>query len=254
MPPDAAVRNSCQKDVPITGDPKLGLLAYLTYYENTLRTSRYAHPKRLVRYGAKAYSQNDEDGILQELFSRIGTTNRQFVEFGVQGGGECNSLLLLTSGRPGTWLDAESAFEARIRDRFGIFLSTGQLGFQLAQVTVGNVNQLFAAIHPNLDLLSIDIDYNDNWVREALTVIWPRVVAIEHSESLKPPLSLAAPYGADNRWTGDNYFGASLKALENFGCSKGYKLVSAENHYEPPRYFMQNPVGHRPGIGRYVQI
>lgn len=48
-------------------------------------------PKFLERYGYKVYSQNDEDGILQEIFARIGTQTKRFVEFGVQDGLECNS-------------------------------------------------------------------------------------------------------------------------------------------------------------------
>lgn len=35
-------------------------------------------------------SQNGEDGILEELFHRIGTVNKYFVEFWVQDGLECN--------------------------------------------------------------------------------------------------------------------------------------------------------------------
>jgi len=52
------------------------------------------HPKRLLRYGFKVYSQSDEDGIIQEIFNRIGTSNRVFIEAGV----ECNSVKLLIEG------------------------------------------------------------------------------------------------------------------------------------------------------------
>jgi hypothetical protein len=43
----------------------------------------------------KVYSQNGEDGILGEIFRRIGTTHRYFVEFGVETGRECNSARLV---------------------------------------------------------------------------------------------------------------------------------------------------------------
>lgn len=31
--------------------------------------------KHLEKYGFKVYSQSDEDGIIEEIFNRIGTTN-----------------------------------------------------------------------------------------------------------------------------------------------------------------------------------
>jgi len=39
-----------------------------------LAKPRHADPKRLLRYGFKVYSQNEEDGIIQEIFKRVGAT------------------------------------------------------------------------------------------------------------------------------------------------------------------------------------
>lgn len=41
---------------------------------------KYRDPKRLIGYEYQAYSQNGEDGIIEEIFKRIGTTDRFFVE------------------------------------------------------------------------------------------------------------------------------------------------------------------------------
>ena len=43
----------------------------------------------------KIYSQNGEDGIIEFIFSQIGTTNKFSVEFGFGNGFECNTILLL---------------------------------------------------------------------------------------------------------------------------------------------------------------
>jgi hypothetical protein len=61
----------------------------LRYWAEELAKPRNAEPKRLLRYGFKVYSQSDEDGIIQEIFRRVGTTTKTFIEFGVDTGNEC---------------------------------------------------------------------------------------------------------------------------------------------------------------------
>lgn len=54
----------------------------------------------------KIYSQNGEDGILNFLFSYIGTTNKFLVEIGCDDASECNGRLLLESGWDGILIDS----------------------------------------------------------------------------------------------------------------------------------------------------
>src|ERR1700750_209690 len=67
----------------------------LRFWQDELAKPRNADPKRLLRYGFKMYSQCDEDGIIQEIFRRIGPSDRRFVEFGVETGVQCNTVKLL---------------------------------------------------------------------------------------------------------------------------------------------------------------
>lgn len=252
------------------------------YRLEELKTPRYADPKRLLRHGFKVYSQSDEDGLIQEIFKRIGTTNRTFVEFGVETGVECNTVKLLMEGWKGLWIDGSEQHIAEMRNTFAPRIEAGQLRLRENIVTAENINALIEQgnITGEIDLLSIDIDYNDYWVWKAITVVRPRVVVIEYNASLRPPMSLVVPYEPTRRWDGTNFFGASLEALVKLGHEKGYRVVgcnytgvnaffvrddvagdhfidpaTSQEHYEPPRYFYAfQPAGHRGRPGPYVSV
>jgi hypothetical protein len=251
------------------------------YWADELAKPRNTVPKRLLRFGFKVFSQGDEDGIIQEIFRRVGTTNRTFIEFGVDTGIECNTVKLLLDGWRGLWFEG-STNAANIRTNFSSFFKEGKLHALEAFIDAENVNSLFekGGITGNIDLLSIDIDGNDYWVWKAIEVVQPRVVVIEYNASLRPPLSLVVPYDTKAMWNGTSYFGSSLEALARLGRAKGYRLVgcsfsgvnaffvkdevagthfldpaTAEEHYEPARYFFNLlAAGHPPQLGPYVSV
>ncbi|HEY4922652.1 MAG TPA: hypothetical protein VII40_21310 [Xanthobacteraceae bacterium] len=251
-------------------------------WADELAKPRHADPKRLLRYGFKVYSQADEDGIIQEIFRRIGTTNRTFVEFGVEAGVECNTAKLLLDGWNGLWIEAAPPYAAAIRNNARSYIEGGQLKLIESLVTAESINKLIASagLGGEIDLLSIDIDNNDYWVWKAIDAVKPRVVVIEYNPTLRPPLSLVVPYRPDAQWDGTNYFGASLEALVRLARAKDYRVVgcnisggnaffvrndqgvgaflepaTAEEHFEPARYYfaMLNG-GHRPRLGPYVAV
>jgi hypothetical protein len=254
----------------------------LRYWDDELAKPRNADPKRLLRHGFKMYSQCDEDGIIQEIFRRIGAKHRTFIEFGVETGIECNTVKLLIEGWRGLWLDGAPGNIAQIRSRFDSFFRENRLQAIQSLVTAENINALIGqgGVSGEIDFLSIDIDQNDYWVWQAIEVVKPRVVAIEYNATLRPPFSGVVPYNPTQAWDLSNYFGASLEALVRLGRRKGYRLVgcsisgvnaffvhegcagdhfldppTAEEHYEPPRYFFGLLTGgHRPNPGPYVLV
>lgn len=248
-----------------------------------MQLPRYREELRLLRFGYRAYSQSDEDGILAEIFRRVGTTNRLFVEFGVGDGLECNTLNLLVGGWQGLWIECDEQAVARIRERFAAFVEgKKRLRVEHATVSPDNIDDLLKRLVPceEPDLLSVDIDGNDYWVWQAISARQPRVVMIEYNALWQPPISVTISYDPAHHWNRTAYFGASLKALEKLGASKGYNLVgccfaginaffvrqdlcddkflspfTAENHYEPARPFMiGKPTFHLPGIGPLTTI
>jgi hypothetical protein len=254
----------------------------LAAWTREIETPRNAAPKRLLRHGYKVYSQNDEDGIIAEIFRRIGTTGRVFVEFGVESGAECNTVKLLVEGWRGLWIEANPASMVAIRQAFAPFLETRQLAVEERAVTAENIDALLArgGIAGEIDLLSIDIDYNDYWVWKAIQAVNPRVVVIEYNATLRPPMAVVVPYDPTRQWDGSNFYGASLEALVRLGAQKGYRIVgcslagvnaffvrqdlcadrfhepaTADEHYEPPRHYLHLlPSGHRSRPGPFVAV
>ena len=263
------------QDYRLRGWQQARILHYLdTLYEleadraiqELLAQPRYQDPKRLNRFEAKTYSQGGEDGILQEVFRRIGTTNRFFVEFGCGDGTENNTVLLLTTGWRGLWLEADPAAVRKIGSHFAREIRDQRLEVSQAFVTAENIESLFSAANvPSVfDLLSIDIDLNDYHVWRSLTSYRPRVVVIEYNAVFPPGVDWVVDYDPRGAWDGTSRAGASLTALERLGRQKGYRLVgcnlggvnaffiredlvgehfaapfSAEHHYEPQRIPLQ---------------
>jgi hypothetical protein len=190
-----------------------------------------------MRYGFKGlsaaelrvFSQNGEDGVLAEIFSKIGTTNQFFVEFGVQDGLECNTRLLMeVLGWSGVYFEPDGNSFSRLSERLQ---NRDDVATFREFVTPDNVNTLFAqaAVPVELDLLSIDIDGQDYWVWEALDGFRPRVVVIEYNTALPVEPRVVETKGAvQDRSTAFNFVGASLGAMQDLGRRRGYTLVHAE--------------------------
>jgi hypothetical protein len=194
-----------------------------TEYENRRRLE---DPLYLERYGYKIYSQNDEDGIIEEIFNRIGTTDRRFIEFGVQNGLESNCHYLLFKGWTGLWIDGDRKFVQELQKLFDRPIKDKRLRIINAFITTENINRLIGKeIRGELDLLSIDIDGNDYWIWEAVDCINPRVVVIEYNAKFPPPAEWIMPYNLVHIWNGSDLHGASLKSLEKLGSTRGYQLV-----------------------------
>jgi len=253
------------------------------HWQEALQLPRYQDEKRLTRHGYKVYSQQDEDGIIAEILRRIGgTIPKTFIEFGVENGLECNTLRLLVDGWSGLWLEGDANYVQQIKTHLAEYVSRAQLKVGHAFVTTQNVNELFAShgMSGEIGLLSVDIDGNDIWVWQAVSVVKPAIFVCEYNASWAPPLSIAQPSDEKIYWRGTNYFGCSLEALTKISAQKGYKLVgcnfsganaffvredlvgdqfhapfTAAEHYEPARYWLRHlKAGHRAGIGPIVQV
>lgn len=178
----------------------------------------------LLAYGRQVYSQNDEDGLIEEIWRRVGTgAPGSLVEFGVGDGTENNTLNLLAAGWRGSWLGGEA-----VRVRW----QGSRLRFRQCWISADNVvallaEELQAWRTDSPDLLSIDLDGNDWHLWKAVlgAGIRPAILVAEYNPLLAPPTRWVMPHDAEHRWQGDDWYGASLAALHELMEASGYRLV-----------------------------
>ena len=244
-----------------------------------LRTTKQARetaetPRhQLARFEQNVMSQQGEDGILREIFYRIGPGKKYFIEFGIEEGTVCNTALLASRyGWGGLYIDATPEDMEKVRRRYA---GRTDITVRNAFITAENIAGIFAeaGVPEEPDLLSIDIDGNDYWVWKALSSYRPRVLVIEYNAAYPPPRRWIMEYNPVHRWDWTTHFGASLSALTDLGNSLGYALlgtdrqgvnafflrrdllpgtgfreVTAEEAYHPPRYgILRTPWPYRDG-------
>ncbi|MEK7137938.1 MAG: hypothetical protein AAB787_00365 [Patescibacteria group bacterium] len=183
----------------------------------------------------KVYSKHGGDGILAYIFSKIGVTNRTFVEIGVENGLECNTAnLSFNFGWNGLLIDANEDWIRSAQNFYQKKLGNFSTKIKMIAefVTAENINQLIkrGGMQGEIDLLSIDIDSNDYWIWRSITVINPRVVVMEYNASLGfRPITIK--YNPHLHYQKDSlYFGASLTALSKLAEEMGYILVACDVH------------------------
>lgn len=250
---------------------KQTLLLQHQFIQTLLAQPRYADAKRLNHFEQQVFSQNGEDGVIAEIFRRIGTTDKYFVEIGVGDGLENCTVRLLSQDWKGCWIDGDEIALDSVRRNFHQPLADRRLALKYALVSAENVSSLLFELNvpAQFDLLSVDIDRNTYFVWEALKKWQPRVVVVEYNSSPLADTDWKVAYDPKRHYNWTSYFGASLKAYEKLGAELGYILVgcelagvnaffvrkdlvgdkfaapfTAENHYEPPRFFLVRRDGH----------
>lgn len=230
---------------------------------------RYSDSKRLLHFGFQVCAQHREDGMIAEIFSRIGIRDRIFLEIGIGDGIENNTSFLASQGWRGFWIDADNTFIQELNKKSEI---ATRIRWKVAKITRENIEGLLKELQvpKEFDLLSLDIDQNTYYAWEGMGNFRPRVIVIEYNASLPPDIDWKVKYDPTRVWDRSANYGASLKALELLGRDRGYSLIgcdfsgtnaffvrddvmdvgmfsapfTAENHYEPPRYPFAFAAGH----------
>ncbi len=184
------------------------------------------YPERLIARRFRLHSQNQEDGILLNLFQQAGVTDARFVELGSGSSGGNAAMFAAELGWTGLMVEGDPGKAGLAARKFP--RATGVC----AWISPETVNDLLRqnGFTGEVDLFSLDIDGNDYWVWKAMTACSPRVVVLEYNSMLGAERAVTIPYDPafsrrDHRFC---YFGASLTALTRLSAQKGYRLVAVE--------------------------
>ena len=183
----------------------------------------------------KVWSQWGEDGIIEHLLRHVAIANTVFVEFGVQDYSEANTRFLLRNRNwSGLIFDGSEENIARVR-RDSVYWQH-DLTAQAAFITRDNINALISdqGVSGDIGLLSIDIDGNDYWVWEAISIVSPRIVIVEYNALFGPTAAVSIPYDAGFKRSqahfSNLYWGCSLRALEYLGKRRRYVLIGCNSN------------------------
>jgi hypothetical protein len=180
---------------------------------------------------SKIFSSAGEDGIIEEIFRNIGTTNKYFVEFGATTAAN-NTDNLAAQGWNGLLMgNVQTGLKWKIKNWLklleGRFAEIKDIKNEF--VTAENINDLFCkySVPKIFDFLSIDIDGNDFWVWKAIDEAHfkARVVCIEFNSNFSLNQSFTIKYNPNHLYAKNKYYGASLLAMKKLGELKGYRLI-----------------------------
>src|SRR5687768_2777735 len=185
------------------------------------------YPERLTAQRFRLSSQNQEDGLTLALLHEAGTKTQRFIEIGSGLSGGNGAFLARECGWSGLMVDGHRDHMQQVGRRFPTTTAVA------AWITRENINDLIAehGYAGEIDLFSLDLDGNDYWVWEAVTVSSPRMLIMEYNSMFGPDRSVTIPYDSTfdrHRHHSMMYYGASLAALTRLNARKGYRLVAVE--------------------------
>jgi hypothetical protein len=175
----------------------------------------------IAEFAHNVTSQFGEDGIIAEIFRRIGTVHPSCVEFGAWDGKHLSNTWSLwhEQGWRAVLIEGHPERHAALARSLADFPQVRALCAYVQPEGENGLDSLLAncGLEHDFDLLSIDVDGDDYHIWRGLNQFRPRVVVIEYNPTIPPDLELVQHKGG--------YFGASARALVLLASAKGYRLA-----------------------------
>ncbi len=223
---------------------------------------RTKFPDSLALFGASTYSQNDEDGILEEIFKRLSISEITFFEFGVATN-ENNGIAMLLNKARGCWYDKGlTEFKKSLGAKKNLHIFDDFITLENIESLTQQGLDVLKIGKKDLDLLSLDLDGNDYYLMDKIigSGLQPKILCLEYNAKFRPPVDVKIAYNPDHQWTSDDYFGCSLQAyvsllkkeytllvcnLSGINCffvrndlASKFTIYSVEDLYQPTRYYL----------------
>lgn len=178
----------------------------------------------LLQFGANIRSQYGEDGIIAEIFRRIGEGSRWCVELGaLNGTHDSNTYALMERGWSGVLIEADLTYFEKLQRLYAQNPRAHCLNSFVSFEGPDSLDALFARtpLPAEFDLFSLDVDGAEYHLWDSLTRYRPRVLVIEFNPTIPPEVDFVQPRDMTV------FQGSSLRALVRLGKEKGYELVAA---------------------------
>ncbi len=177
----------------------------------------------LKEFRTNVTSRAGEDGVLAEIFRRIGATTNWCVEFGALNGKHDSNVwtLIKNEGWSGVLIEADRTYFEKLVENYQDTPRTTCLNLFISFKGENRLDAIFArtALPKEFDLLSIDIDGNDYHVWESLVEYRPKVVVVEFNPTIPNDIIFVQPRDMSVQQ------GSSLLSLVQLAKEKGYELV-----------------------------
>ena len=184
------------------------------------------------KYEFKITSQNNEDGIIEYIFNKIGLNKINFAEIGFDFY-QNNSLNFLGKVNKGLFIDGSEDKVIKLKSITTLLYPFKNIRVVKKLIDKDNLNVIIDSHFHNdeeIDFFSIDVDGIDYYLFEKLKVR-PKVICIEYNFWFGPDIKCSIPYDKNFNWKiGSIYFGASLNSLCDLAKRKGYYLIALESH------------------------
>lgn len=179
----------------------------------------------LCLFAKDVYSQRGHDGILEKIMQELGITNGFFIEFGAWDGIYLsNTRNLYEKGWGGCYIEANPQKYLELTQNYHgtnvICVNSMVFPTNLEGETVDSIYaKHLAENHPEIDLLSIDVDGMDYEILENLQ-LKPKLIIVEGGFAWSPHLKDKVPDEVAR-----NNIGQPLQVFMECGRKNGYQTI-----------------------------